>query len=60
MALTLSFLLKYASLPVAPTLYVSCCVQREGTQYASGKRKGHLEWVRMYVQELPYPCVYLP
>ena len=31
-----------------------------GTKHASGKRKGHLEWVRMHVQDLPYLCVYLP
>jgi hypothetical protein len=29
-------------------------------KHASGKRKGHLEWVRMYIQKFSYPCVYLP
>ena len=56
----LSLMLKCVSLPVVPALYVSFRVQREGTTYASGKRKGHLEWVRMHVQELLYPCMYLP
>ena len=57
---TPSFLLKCVSLPVVPALHVSFCIRREGTKHASEKRKGHLEWVRVHVQALPYLCMYLP
>jgi len=57
---TSSLLIKCVTLPVVPALRVSCRVQREGTQHASGTRKGHLEWVRMLVQALPYSYMYLP
>ena len=55
---TPSLLLKCVSLPVVPALHVSFCVQREGTKHASGKRKGHLEWVNARTRLAVSLCVF--